>query len=76
MRSLSKNFKKDLHEYVYQGSKKMKIRNRRKLICEVCRKTSKKTLMNTFIRGPPPYNAYNKTKNTDNELDYFPLLST
>ena len=51
MRSLSKKVKKDPHEYVYQGSKKMKIKDRGKLICKVCRKTSKKTLMNTFIRG-------------------------
>ena len=35
MRSLSKNVKKDPLEYVYQGSKKMKIRDRRNLICEV-----------------------------------------
>ena len=51
MRSLSKNVKKDPQEYVYQGSKNMKIRDRSKLICEVCRKTSKKTLRKTFIRG-------------------------
>ena len=62
MRNLSKN-------------EKMQIRDRRKLICEVCRKTSKKTLRKTFIRGPP-YNAYNNSKNIDNELDYYPLLST
>ena len=42
MRSLSTNVKKDTHEYVYQGSKIMKIRDRKKLICEVCRKTSKR----------------------------------
>ena len=42
MRSLSKNVKKDPQEYVYQGSKNMKIRDRSKLICEVCRKTSSK----------------------------------
>ena len=42
MRSLSKNVKKDTHEYVYQGSKIMKIRDRKKLICEVSRKTSKR----------------------------------
>ena len=42
MRSLSKKVKKDPHEYVYQGSKKMKIKDRGKLICKVCRKTSKR----------------------------------
>ena len=51
MRSLSKKVKKDPHEYVYQGSKKMKIKDRGKLICKVCRKTSRNTLRKTFIRG-------------------------
>ena len=37
MRSLSKNVNEDPLEYVYQGSKK-----RRKLLCKVCRKTSKR----------------------------------
>ena len=51
----------------------MKIRDRRKFICEVRRKTSKQTLSNTLIRGPP-YNAYKNSKKIDNEAGYPPSL--
>ena len=51
MRGLSKNVKEALRNTSIRGQNKMKIRDRRKLICEVCRKTSKKTLWDMFIRS-------------------------
>ena len=69
MRSLSKNVRKDLQEKVLQGSKKndipkkMKMMYRRKLICEVCQKTSKKTFRKTFYMGQKKrYSKKNENK--------------
>ena len=56
MRSLSKNVKKDIQENVLQGSKKkryskkMKIRYRRKVICEVCLNVQK-DLQENVLQG-------------------------
>ena len=76
----SKNLDNQLGYYPLLSTKTPKIQNElcfygRKLKRELCRNTSKQTLRNTFSRGPPN-NAYINSKNLDNQLGYYPLLST
>ena len=62
MRSLSKNVKKDPHEYVYQGSKNNENKGLEKINMRSLSKNVKKTLRKTFYREKKKWKLKNENK--------------